>query len=69
MNYYLLKGFVILEHKSKQLSSDPNDTKLIIHEINKQKTDHVMARYTAISSVANTINKLHLMYSFHYVYQ
>ena len=37
LNYYLAKGFVILEHNSKQLISVPNDAKLIIHAINKQK--------------------------------
>ena len=42
VNYYLAKGFVILEHNYKQLSSVPNDVKLIIHAIDKQKTDYVM---------------------------
>ena len=36
VNYYLAKGFVILEHKSKQLSGATNDLKLEIHAINKQ---------------------------------
>ena len=45
VNYYLAKGFVILEHNSKQLSSVPNDLKLRIHAINKPKTDYVMACY------------------------
>ena len=53
VNYYLLKGFVINEHNYKQLIIFTNDVKLIIHAINKQKTDHVMACHTTISSVKN----------------
>ena len=34
VNFHLSKGLVILEHNSKQLISDPNDTKLRTHEIN-----------------------------------
>ena len=37
MNYYLAKVFYILEHKPKWLSSVPNDVKLRIHVIDKQK--------------------------------
>ena len=37
VNYYLSKGFLIIEHNSKHLSSVPNETKQIIHEINIQK--------------------------------
>ena len=37
MNYYLEKGFVSIEYNAKQLSSVPNDTKLRINGINKQK--------------------------------
>ena len=37
VHLYLAKGFVILEHNYKQLSSVPNDVKLIICDINKQK--------------------------------
>ena len=35
VNYYLEKGYVILEHNSKHLSSVPNDVKLRVHVINK----------------------------------
>ena len=48
MNYYLPKRFVIIEHNYKYLSSVPNEAKQRIHAISKQKTDHVMACYTAI---------------------
>ena len=51
---------VIIEHKSKQLNSVPNDVKLRIHAIDKQKTDFVMACTIAIYSVANNINKSHI---------
>ena len=52
VSYYLEKGFVIIYHNSKQLISVPNDVKLIIHAINKQKTDYVMSFYTEMSSVS-----------------
>ena len=69
MNYYLEKWLVIIEHNSKKLSSVPNDVKLRIHAVNKQETYYVMARYTAISSAANTINKWHILSNFNYIYQ
>ena len=68
VNYYLEKGFVIIEHNSKQFSSFPNDVKLIINAINNQKTDYVMAYYKAISSLKNTIKKLQIMSTLHYIY-
>ena len=51
------------------MSSVPNDVKLRIHAINKQKIYYVMACYTKISSVANTKNKFYILSNFHYVYQ
>ena len=45
LNYYESKGFVILEHNSKNLSSVSSEAKQRIHAINKQKTDFVMACY------------------------
>ena len=68
VSYYLAKR-IILEHSSKQLSSVPNDVKLRIHAIHKQKTDDIMACYTAISSVKTTINKLQIMSTLHSIYQ
>ena len=65
VNYYLAKGFVILEQKYKHLISVPNNLKLRIYVIDKHKTDYVMACYTAISSVANTLNKLHIRSNLH----
>ena len=48
VNYNLARWFLILEHNSKNLSTVPNDAKLIVHADNKQKMDYVMACYTAI---------------------
>ena len=49
VNYYLAKGLVILQYNYKHLSSIPIETKQKIHAICIQKTDFVMAFYTAIS--------------------
>ena len=65
MNYYLEKGFFIPEHNYKQLIIFPNEVKQTIHVINKQKTDFVIACYTVISSVENTLNKLHIRSNLH----
>ena len=69
VNYYLSKGFVIIEHNYTQLSSVWNDLRLMIHAIYKQKIDHVMAFTTEISSVANTIKKLDVQYPLHSFFQ
>ena len=55
---------IILEHNSKHLSGVSNEEKQIIHGINILKTDFVMECYTIISSVENTINKLHIQSNF-----
>ena len=60
VNYYLAKVFIIIKQKSKHLSIVPNEVKQIIHAINKQKTDYVMACYTEFFSVANTLKKFHI---------
>ena len=69
VDYYLAKVLVIIEHNSKQLSSVSNNVKLRIHAINKQKKDYVMACYTEISSLENTINKSHILSNLHYFTQ
>ena len=51
------KTFIMI-HKMKLMPF------LLIHAIEKLKTDLVMKKNTAISSVANTINKLHIQYDF-----
>ena len=43
--------------------------KRIIHVIDKQKTDYVMACYTVISSVADTLNKFHIQSNLHNGYK
>ena len=57
---YFFKTFVILQYNSKQLSSVPNEGKQIILAANIHKSDFGMACYTSITSVSNTINKLHV---------
>ena len=54
---------------SKQLSSLPNDLKLRINAINQLETYVVIAKNTAISSVANTINKLHIQSDMHLIHK
>ena len=68
VNYYLEKGFIILEHNSKHSISVLNDAKQIIHDIDKQKTDYVMLCYTLMSFVENTLKKFHIqsnLYNFY----
>ena len=67
VNKYLAKGFFIIEKYSKQLIILPNDVKLIIHAIDQLETYFVMAKNTAIYSVANTIKKLHIKYDLHLI--
>ena len=43
--------------------------KLIIHAIDQLEKYFVMAKNTAISSVANTIKKLHIQYNLHLTYK
>ena len=69
INKYSAKGFFIIEKEYKQLNILPNDVKLKIHAIDQLETDFVMAKNTAISSVANTINKLHIQSDFYLIYQ
>ena len=63
--YYFIDNYFRVNY----LCCHSNDVKLRIHVINKQKTDYVMAFYTEISSVENTVNKLQTLSTFHYVYQ
>ena len=58
INNYLSKGFSIIEHNTKQLSLIPNHVKFIINLIDKLKTDYVMVKNEAISTVANTITHI-----------
>ena len=61
VEYYLAKVFVIHEQNSKNLSIVTNEVKQIIHVICIHDSDFVMACYTAIIPVANTLKKLHIM--------
>ena len=57
MEYYLTKGFLILEQRSKNLSSLPNKEKQRIHTIDMHDSEYVMDCYTSIRSVGNTIKE------------
>ena len=69
MNKYIAKGLFIIENNSKQLNILPNDVKLITHAIDKLEIDFVMKKYTAISSVENTIKKLHIQSDLNFIYK
>ena len=47
----------------------PNGVKLIINVIDQHDIDFSMAKNTAISSVANTIKKLHIQNNMHLTYK
>ena len=47
----------------------PNDVKLRINMIDKMDTYYVMSKNKAISSVANTIKKLHIQTNMHFIYK
>ena len=69
VNNYLAKGFFIIEKNSKQLIILLNDVKLRVHAIEQLETYFVTAKNTEISSVENTINKLHIQSDFHFIYK
>ena len=69
MNKYIAKGLFIIENNSKQLNILPNDVKLITHAIDKLEIDFVMKKNTAISSVENTIKKLHIQSDLNFIYK
>ena len=57
-----------MKKDSNQLSILPNDVKLRIYMIDQLETDFVMAKNTAIFSVANTI-KMHIQKNMHFIYK
>ena len=46
-----------------------NDVKLIINLIDKIDTYFIMEKNKAISSVANTIKKMHIQKNMHFIYK
>ena len=56
INNYLSKGFFIIEQGSKQLNLIPNYVISRINLVDQLKTDYVMVKNEALSSVANIIN-------------
>ena len=69
MNNYIAKGLFIIENNSKQLNILLNDVKLITHAIDKLEIDFVMKKNTAISSVENTIKRLHIQSDLNFIYK
>ena len=69
VNNYLAKGLFVIEKDSKQKSMLPNDVKLIINVIDQLDTYFFMAKNKAISSVANTIKKLHIQTNMNLLYK
>ena len=69
INNYLSKGFFIIEQTSKQLTFIPNDVRLIINMVDQLKTDYVMVKNEAISTVANTIKQFHIHKNMHMTYK
>ena len=69
VNNFLAKGLFIIDWGSKHSSMHPNDVKLRIHVIEQLETDFVMEKNKAISSVANTMNKLHSQSDLHLTYK
>ena len=58
MNNYSQKGLFIIGQGSKQLSFITNDVIPRINLVDQPKTDYVMVKNEAISSVANTIKTI-----------
>ena len=69
INNYLSKGFLFIEHCSKQLSLITNDVSLRINLADQLKTDYVMIKNEAISAVANTIKQLYIHKNIHMTYK
>ena len=65
---HLTKVFVIISQNSKNLTSVHNEAEQIIHATNIHKSKLLMDCYTELSSVANTIEKFHIMSDLHYDY-
>ena len=65
LEYYLSKGFVVLECNSNILNIIANEAKQIIHAMCIYDSYYVMNYTTAIPSTSNTLNKLLLQYDLH----
>ena len=69
VNKYLAKWLFIIEKESQKLSILLNEVKLTIHAIDQLETYFVVAKITAISSVSNTIKKLHIHSDLNSIYK
>ena len=58
LEYYLSKGFTILEYNTINLSKIPNEVKYRIHAEDTDNSDKFMTCTTTINSTSNTIKNL-----------
>ena len=61
--------FFIIENKSKQLSSLPNDVKLRIHSIDQLEKYFLCKKTQQFSSIENTMKKSHIQSNLHLIYR
>ena len=69
INNYLSKLFFVVDRGSNQLNLIPNDVILIINLVDQLKTDYVMVKNKALSSIANTIKLFHIHKNMHMTYK
>ena len=68
LEYYLSKGFAILEINFNNFAKLLNEVKQIINEEEIDNSDYVMICINTIPSTSNTLNKLLLNKMLHYSY-
>ena len=68
LEYYLSKGFTILEFNDNNLAKLPNDIKQIFHAEKTDNSDKVMTCINKITSISNTLKNLVVNKSLHYSY-
>ena len=68
LEYYLSKGFFVLEWNANNLKIIANYAKQIFHAMDMHDSDHVMNCTTTIPSIPNMLNKLLLQYDLHSSY-
>ena len=68
LEYYFLKGFVILESNSNKLFIISNEAKQRVHIMDMHNSDYVMTFNTAIISISKTLQKFWIQSYFHSYY-
>ena len=66
MEYYLSKGFTILECNVNNLEKLQNEVKQIIHAEEKDNSEKFITCINTITSTSNTLNNLVVNKSLHY---